>query len=61
MAVAPAIGEKKEKKLPLGVRMLMICAWRNYKYTHQERERKGAMTACDNGPGGRVGVFAVSQ
>lgn len=25
----------------------MISAWRNYKYTHQERERKGAMTACE--------------
>lgn len=29
-----------KKKLPLGVRMLMISAWRNYKYTRPERERE---------------------
>lgn len=31
---------KKKTKLPLGVRMLMISAWRNYKYTRPERERE---------------------
>lgn len=34
--------------------MLMISAWRNYKYTHQERERKEVMTACETA---QVGVW----
>lgn len=38
--------------------MLMISAWRNYKYTHQERERKGGMTACETA---QVGVWVSLQ
>lgn len=36
--------------------MLMISAWRNYKYTPPEREReRGEVTACETA---RVGVWA---